>query len=438
MRFLARFLCALFVVPALPLGAQASGLDLNLEDAISRALEYNINLQQSRISLDNQEYASKRLWAEIFPNISAGASITYRSPLFTGSVSSLEQGLSYSTSLNLNLSFRAGIPSQMELLGLAYRRQLLSYEDARRLLEIATAKEFYALIAERESLGQLADTLGLAERQLERNRVGRENGMISETALLQSRLGVETARYDLSAAQATHAKNRGNFLASLGLSPETPVELLGEFEVRRVELDPETLIRDYLPQRPDIRQRSQAIEEQELSYRRDLLNARAPSLGLTFGWSGGPGGGGITGPFSDSVSGGVSLSIPINSWIPGSKESQALRNARSAVETARLNLKSAEAQAAADIRSLTASLRNSWESLEIARLREQVAQRSYELTERGFLNGAVESLALETSRKSLADARYQLLRSEYSYQNLVLDLAQAINADWRQFIRSAP
>jgi outer membrane protein TolC len=436
MRFPARFLYVLVVVSIpLPLGAQSAGLSLNLEDAISRALEYNINLQQSRISLENQKYTSDRLWAEIFPSISAGANIGYRSALFAGDSPPLEQRFSYSTSLNLSLNFRAGIPSQMELLGLAYRKQLLSYEDVRRLLEIATAKKFYTLIAEREGLGQLADTLSLAERQLERHRIGRDNGMISETVLLQSQLGVETARYELSAAQATHANNTGDFLASLGLSPGTLVDLLGEFEVRRVDLDPETLIRDYLPRRPDIQQRRQAIEEQELSYRQNLLNARAPSLGLSFGWSGG---GGMTGSFSDTVSGSVSLSIPINSWIPGSKESQALRTARSAVETARLNLKSAEDQAAAEIRSLTANLRNSWESLEIARLREQVARRSYELTERGFLNGAVESLALETSRSNLAAARYQLLRSEFSYQNLVLDLAQAINADWRQFIRSAP
>ncbi|MDR2375468.1 MAG: TolC family protein [Treponema sp.] len=437
MRFLVKLLCVLVVYCiAVPLGAEESVLTLTLDDAIERTLEYSITLQQNRISLENKEYASDRLWAEIFPTISTGASISYGSTLFTGNAASqsLEQNLSYSTSVNLNLTLQAGIPYRMKLLDLAYRQQLLSYEDARRLLEIAAAQDFYALIAERENLGQLAETLSLAERQLERQRIGRDNGLVSETTLLQSQLGVQTARYDLSSAQATYSNNLGTFLSSLGLSPETPVNLVGEFDVRQLELDAEELIRDYLPKRPDIQQRRQAIEESELNYRQSLLNARAPSVSFSFGWSGGSGNGGITVPFSDSVRGSISLSIPINSWIPGTTASQALRTAESAIENARLSLKSTEDQAAGQIRSLAANLRNSWESLEIARLRVEVAQRSYELTERGFLNGVVESLTLETSRNNLAAARYQLLRSEFSYQKLVLDLAQAINADWRQFI----
>jgi outer membrane protein TolC len=442
MRFLGTLLCVLFIFHAsAPLYAEDadSPLVLTLDDAVARALEYSINLQKNRISLEDEEYASKRLWAEVFPTISVGADIGYRSPLFTDTAgSSAAQRFSYGTSVGLSLNLAAGIPYRMKLLSLAYQRQLLNYEDTRRLLEISVAKSFYTLIAEQENLAQLDETLALAERQLERHRVGRANGMISETALLQSQLAVETARYDLSSAQAVCANSLGEYLNSLGLPPETPVRLEGEFEIRRIERDPDELIRDYLPTRPDIVQQRRAIEELELTQRRGVLDARAPSIRLSFGWSGGSGNAGITGPFTDSLSGTVSLSIPVNPWIPGTKEAQALRTAESSIERALLDLKSIEDAAAGQIRSLTANLRNSWASLEIARLREQVARRSYELTEQGFLNGTVESLTLETNRNNLAAARYQLLRSEVQYQNLVLDLAQAINVDWRQLLRSEP
>ncbi|MDR1025455.1 MAG: TolC family protein [Treponema sp.] len=440
MRFLGSLLCALFIFhAAAPLYAEDAGsvLVLTLEDATERALEYSINLQKDRISLEDEEYASKRLWTEIFPTISVGANVRYGSPLFTGTAGgSVAQRFSYGTSVALNLSLTAGIPYRMKLLSLAYQRQLLRYEDTRRLLEISVAQSFYALIAEQENLAQLGETLTLAERQLERHRVGRANGMISETTLLQSQLAVETARYNLSSAQAGYSNSLGDYLSSLGLPPETPVRLEGEFEIRRIERDPDELIRDYLPTRPDIVQQRRAIEELELSRRRGVLDARAPSVRLSFDWSGGSGSAGITGPFTDNLSGTVSLSIPVNPWIPGTSESRALRTAESSIERALLDLKSTEDAAAGQIRSLTANLRNSWESLEIARLREQVAQRSYELTEQGFLNGTVESLTLETNRNNLAAARYQLLRSEAQYQNMVLDLARAINVDWRQLLRS--
>jgi outer membrane protein len=445
------FICALCVL--LPLGAAAEDspeegeLVLTLDDAVDQALNYSIELRKSRITLEGAEYSSKRLWAELFPAISVSTGLSFgNAPLFTGDAAAHRIGrdnFSYSASAGVRLNLDAGIPYRMKLLTLAYQRQLLSHEDVRRLLEIDTAQRFYDLVAEREGLVQLGDTLSLAERQLERHRIGRANGMISEAALLQSRLAVETARYEQSSAQAVYANELGLFLSGLGLPPETPARLEGEFNIRKIELDPEELIRDFLPRRPDIELQRQAIAEFELAERRAVVGSRAPSLDLSLNWQGSPAGsaGGtraITNSFSDSVSGSLTLSIPINPWIPGVKESQTLRNAKSDIEKALLDLKSAEDAAAAQIRSLMANLRNSWESLEIARLREEIARRSYEYSEQGFLSGSVEALILENSRNSLAEARYQLLRGELAYQKLVLDLARAINTDWRRFIRETP
>jgi outer membrane protein TolC len=101
------------------------------------------------------------------------------------------------------------------------------------------------------------------------------------------------------------------------------------------------------------------------------------------------------------------------------------------VEKARLGLKNAENEAAAQIRSLAAALRDSWASIEIARLSVEIAERTYELHEEGFRLGTVESLALEDTRNSLAEKRQQLLQSELAYQTMTLDLAAALNIDWK-------
>jgi outer membrane protein TolC len=440
--------CVLFVVCALvPLGAApedspAEGLVLSLEDAVERAVEHSIALQQDRLSLEEEEYSSRRLWAEIFPSISASAGISARSiPLFAGGGRRVGAGnFGYSLSAGLRLGLNAGIPYRMRLLGLAYRQRLLTYEEARRLLEIDTAQDFYTLIMDGEYLVQLGETLSLAEKQLDKHLVGRANGTISEAVLLQSRLAVETARYELSRARSDYSVKLGVFLAALGLSPETPVRLEGEFTIRKLETEAEELIRDYLPRRPDIQAKRQEIEELELTERQTAMSKRAPSLDLAFNWGGGPAGtnGPINGGFSDNIGGSATLTIPIDPWIPGTKESQALRRARTAVGAARLDLRRIEETAAAEIRSLAVNLQNSWENLEIARLREEMARRSYEYSEQGFLGGFVEALILENSRNDLAEARYQLLLGESNYRKYVLDLARAVNADWRRFMRDAP
>jgi outer membrane protein TolC len=96
----------------------------------------------------------------------------------------------------------------------------------------------------------------------------------------------------------------------------------------------------------------------------------------------------------------------------------------------------AEDAAKMQIRSLSILLRNSWDSILIARLSFTAAQRSYQLTEQGFLSGTVESLTLQDVRNNMANARQRLLQTELSYFNMILDLSAALNVDWKNLIQT--
>ena len=86
-----------------------------------------------------------------------------------------------------------------------------------------------------------------------------------------------------------------------------------------------------------------------------------------------------------------------------------ITKAGAAVEKARLDLKNTEHTAMSQIRSLAANLRSSWESLAIARLRAEIAERTYTLTEQGFQQGTVEFLELENTRSKWTESRQQLM-----------------------------
>jgi outer membrane protein TolC len=165
----------------------------------------------------------------------------------------------------------------------------------------------------------------------------------------------------------------------------------------------------------------------ENAEKQTAFSARAPSVNLSMDWNSGN-----FDPFTDRISGSARVSIPVDPWIPGTKQSQAVKNSSRSVERAKLDLKIAEDAARTQIRSLTAGLINSWDSIEIARLSLGVAERSYQMSEQGFLNGTVESLALEDSRNDLANARQRLLQSELSYFNMTLDLCAALNIDLKR------
>ena len=71
-------------------------------------------------------------------------------------------------------------------------------------------------------------------------------------------------------------------------------------------------------------------------------------------------------------------------------------------------------------------------------MRVEIAQATVEATEEGFRRGTVEFRELQDRRNDLSDARQRLLQGEYSYQSLILDLAAALNVDWKTLMRSLP
>jgi multidrug efflux system outer membrane protein len=402
-----------------------AGPALSLDKAIALALENNLSLKKNLIDLSGAEYSASRLWSKVFPDITASAGVSYSSALFSGDGFALDdKKLNLSVGFAIDLRLNAGIPYAIKNIKLAYQSSLLNYEDARNQLVIQITKKFFSLIAEKNNLDYLENILNLAQMQFERNQISYNNGFIGQLTLMNSRLSVENARYNLSAVRSAFAYNTGEFFVMLGMAQDTDASLLGNIEIVRIDAEAETLIREYLPQRPDIISRRQEIQRLEYAEKQDAFSSRAPSLILSVDW-----GSRNFDPFNDTLTGSARLSIPVDSWIPGTTRSQNILKAAQSVEKAKLDLQIAEDSAKTQIRSLASNLRNSWDSVEIARLSVGVAERSYELTDTGFRNGTIESLVLEDARNNLANSRQRLLQSELSYLNMTLDLCAALNID---------
>jgi len=410
---------------------------LTLEDAVRMALDQSINLKKSAIDLAQAGYSASRLWSEIFPGFSLSAGFTFlpSTPLITEpGFQYKDNALSYSASFGLSLSLNPSIYSSMKRIELAYRAQLLSYENASKQLEIQVIKRFLNLIAMKANIAYMQESLDLAQQKMNSDRVARANGLLSELTWLNTQLSAETARYNLLTAQNSYKNTLGEFLALLGIDDDVDVTLSGTVEIAQLQLDPEKLILEYLPKRPDIISQRQVIERLELTKNISTTtnSSRSPTLVLSTQWRGGsPQTGGLSAPFTDSISGSLSLSIPVDSWIPGTKANQNFKAANNEVEKAKLDLQYTETQARTQIRSLVSNLGSTWQSLEIARLRVSVAQRTVDATNVGFRNGTVEFRDLEDRRSDLSNARLRLLQEELSYQSLLLDLAAALNVEWK-------
>ena len=426
--------------PLLPqvMAAPQNAVVLTIEEAVELAVSQSLVLQRSSIDLNQAAYSANNLWSEIFPgfSLSARMNLLPSTNLFTGDGFSYStNNLSYSITLGASLSLNPSIRSSMDRISLAYSAQLLSWENARNQLEIQVIKSFLSLANRQENIKHLQDRLETALHKLEQDRIARQNGLLSELAWLNSQLSVQTARYNLSTAAGAYQNALGEFLAQLGMDPSIDLILDGTMEIGPLSLNAESLIFEHLPRRPDIVAQRQTIERLELNRNITTLSSRSPSLSLSTTWQGGSltgrDGGGLGAPFVDSISGNITLSVPIDSWIPGTRQNQNVRAVSAEVEKARLDLQNTETRAKNQIRSLVSNLENTWESIEIARLRLDIAQRTVEATEIGFRNGTAGYQELEDRRNDLSDARQRLLQGELTYQNMLLDLAAALNINWR-------
>jgi multidrug efflux system outer membrane protein len=319
----------------------------------------------------------------------------------------------------------------MRNIRLAHQGNILRYDDARNALSIQITKIYYALVTEKSNLLLLDEVFNLAQRQYLRSDTLFRNGLVGEISLTQSRLAYENARYNLSVARITHENNMAFFLAMLGISTNENPSLSSELNIIKIEADAEALITEHLPLRPDIVRSHHEIERLTAAQMQTVMQNRAPSLNLSVDWASSS-----LNPFTDLLSATARLNIPIDSWIPGTAREQAISRSRGSLEKARLDLAMTIDSAKTQIRSLSALLQGSWDNISIARLSFQAAQRNYQLTEHGFLNGTVESLTLQDARNNMANAFQRLRQSELSYFNMILDLSAALNIDWKNLVEN--
>jgi len=412
------------------LSQDAAAKELSLDEAVNHAIEYNINLKKMRVDLEASANTVKKSWSEVFPRISASAGTSLATPLFTGN-GLKDKALTNSVSVGLILDLNAGIPYAIKNNLLVHQGNLLRYEEASTQLSIQIIKKYYSLVVEKNNLVFLEEVLALAEKQYERSQISFSNGLVRELSVIQSRLACENARYSLRAADIAYSNSMAEFLATLGMSQDEKITLPDKINVVKISADAETLIRNYLSSRPDIARNTQEIERLENVSKQTAMQNKAPSLNLSLNWNSDK-----FNPFTDRFRAGATLSIPIDPWIPGTSRSQAVDRSKDSVEKAKLDLESAETTAKTLIRTLTALLQNSWDSIVIARLGYEIAELNYRLTEEGFNNGIIESLALDDARNNMTNARQRVYQSELAYFNMILDLSAAINMDWKELIKT--
>ena len=379
----------------------------SLADAIMSAKENNLDIEYARATLERTMRIQDNAMSTFMPSISLKASA---SPSVSFPVSSAEEirygGLAVSAGADASFEFKGEMANDGKVRSLAKEAASLEFRAACDEVESAVISAYWNMAALSAEHDSALAAMHLAEEQYSSALAGYERGMIGELSMRQSEYSLSTARLTLSAAEDSLRLAMEQLKALTGLS--------GDFRTMPLP-DPvmlslpsaEELFEEYSAGTLAMQQARNALESERSGRDSAVLSAYVPRLSASIGYSYG---GLADGSWNythrtNSLTGSVSLSIPLSQMLPGGTADSAIRDRDDSIRLASIALSRASENLLEEIRSGVIRISQLQDSIGSAISSEEIAERTYQLTQEAYEAGASSAL-------DLADARTALLQSQ--------------------------
>ena len=422
-------LVIILTMSALSVRAQESK-QWTLEKCLEYALEKNIQLQQSRITLEESEVDVKSARAALFPSLSfsTGHNVTNRpyqenSNTVSGTeIISSNSNTTYSGNYGLNAQWTIwnGSRNQNTLKQRKTNKEMaaLSVKEMENSLQEQIVQLFVQILYSHESVNVNRNTLEVSQKNFERGTEMFNAGSISKVDLAQLEAQVSNDRYQLVMAENTLRDYKLQLKQLLQLNDTEEMNLvLPELSDENVLTPLPAQVDVYqqaLTNRPEIKREQLNIK----SSKYDISIAKAgyyPTLSLSAS----------TGSNTNSASNkswecqmkygwnnmiGLNLSIPIFDN----------RQNKSAVEKARLQLSSNQLELLNKEKELYQTIETLWNNANNAQQEYMAAEgslksslASFELVNEQFRLGMKNIIELLTEKNNLLSAEQQRLQAKY-------------------------
>ena len=436
---------------------------LNADEAVDRALKNNLSLETARVNTATKKRASDLSWNQFIPSLTASGTYVLNNeastisgmapvrwkdveklgiPGLTQSMFEMGSGdatmYSYvvpfsmegprwnlATSLQASLTISIAMFENMNRLRLDYEGGLISYEKAKLQLERDVRKAYNNMLLLQENIALLRGSYENVERQVQIARANYRAGIVPELTLLQAQVGLENMKPMMDQVENGMRLSKASFAMSLGLPYDTDFTLVPmENETAFVSLDVQELISKAASGKPDIQELRHNILMLK-SVRKAQVHSLLPFLNLS--WNG------ISAYVPDPVkdwqksgSLNITLGIQLHSLIPWSSNFQAIKSWDDQINAANIGLAMLIRGTEIEIYNIVLTLDKTRITAEAQTQAVNLAERSYQLTERAYRAGLQDHLQVQNAEQSLRQARVNLLTEQFNYLNGLLDLEYAI------------
>ncbi len=414
----------------------AESISLSVDDAVTLALENNSTIVKARLSEYVAQSRHSSSWNVFLPDISLTAALRNIHELAGVKDTSKPDpaGNDLSASAALRLTLQPGVREILVQTGLEKEHQEILRNGAEAAVSRTVKQSYFAIATERRRLELYEMNLELAKREAALVQRNYDAGLASELVLLQARYAAASLEPELLKARQEFEQSLRAFNILLGIDPDTPVVFTDSIGNSFPDICLPGDAPARIEERQDVAVARIVFESAKSRRRAATLNRYAPTVSLSESASVPDLQNGYSAPETGTFT--LSVSIPLNGYIPGSSTRLDAKELDVIVEQAEIALNDVRIQAKEEVRELTDTLNRLQKSIELTRMNETMAVRAYELSREGYESGLVTQTDLDETRQKSLEARFSVLNAIYLYKAALIELAHALTMEESELCRA--
>lgn len=413
-----------------PLLAQNAGKQWTLQDCIDYALEKNIQLQQSKIALEESEIDVKSAKANMFPSLSfnTGHNVVNRPYQENSAMVSGTEIISSNSKTTYNGSY--GLSAQWTVWNGGKRLNTikqqekqrdiasLSVEEQKNTLQEQITKLYVQILYAEEAISINKETLELSEATYQRGQGLFKEGSISKADLAQLESQVGNDKYQLVMAESTLRNYKLQLKQLLELDGAEEMNIatpeLSDTKVLKQLPDQNSIYQAALATRPEIQSSQLSIESAKLGISTakagylPTISMSASSSSMTNSSS--------TNNWAQQMKYGWNNMIGLNLSVPIFDNRQNKSNVQKAklkYTDSQYALATKQKELYSNVETLWLDARNAQQQYSAAEVKEKSSQASYDMVSEQFNLGMKNTVELLTEKNNLLSAKQQRLQAKY-------------------------
>lgn len=410
----------------------ADGNVITLDEAISSAMENNTDMEIARLELQ-QSIRSANNASQYIPDLSLSGTATLNGSIIDqrwDSSANFSAGISMGLGTSMIGTTAANNATKI-LANLNYAMSLSSVEQS-------VTTSYWNLVSAKRGMESTKTSLEAARRTYESVQDAYSAGLATSLDLSNAELEVLNYESALKQLEDAYTLSQEAFRILTGIEGDFDVT---DFpQIAYLDLPTaEELYAAYGDNTNTVRMLNATVASSEAALTVQKVSNLYPSVSLSLNYN-------IGGDYryvpdvsndfgmNDTASATVSFSIPVGSYIPGSKGNTAVRNAEDDVAISKINLVAGRENLLSTIRSTLIKIEQSRSNIEIYTKMVDLAQRTYDLAEESYNVGLSSLSDLQKKMDSLSSAQMDLINAESEYIQNVYILAFTLNLDYESLV----